>query len=103
MSRLSTSTAMRPLRCSPFRRYRRPESLTSRHYSVRVLQGASPVISTVSDLLSSKPKEDEGLKVEVDGWVRNVRKSSAVRFVDVSDGSCSTPLQAVVKKELAKE
>ena len=77
--------------------------LTSRNYSVRVLQGTSPAITTVSDLLSSKPEGDEGLKVEVNGWVRNIRKASAFRFVDVSDGSCSTPLQATVKKELAKE
>jgi aspartyl/asparaginyl-tRNA synthetase len=36
----------------------------------------------------------------VNGWVRNVRKSSAVRFIDISDGSSMKPVQAVVDKSL---
>lgn len=42
-------------------------------------------------------------EVEVSGWVRSVRKSSGVRFVDITDGSSMRPLQAVVDKRLAAE
>lgn len=102
MSHFSTFT-MRSLRLPPSRRAW-PLSLSpSRCYSVRVLQDPESPISTVSDLISSTAKDDQGVQVQVDGWVRNVRKSSAVRFLDISDGSSSTPLQAVVKKELMQE
>lgn len=60
-----------------------------------------PRVTTVSDLLSTSPG-DRGLPVQVDAWVKNVRKSSAVRFLDIGDGSCSAPLQAVAQKGLFK-
>ena len=41
--------------------------------------------------------------VEVYGWVRSVRKSAGVRFIDITDGSSMRPMQAVVRKELAAE
>lgn len=41
--------------------------------------------------------------VEICGWVRSVRKSSGVRFVDITDGSSMRPVQAVVAKDLATE
>lgn len=68
---------------------------------MRVLGDRESPISTVSDLVSTKP-DDQGLPVQVDAWVRNVRKSSSVRFLDIGDGSCSAPLQAVVDKEIVK-
>ena len=68
---------------------------------MRVLGDKEPAITTVSDLISTQPDE-QGLPVQVDAWVKNVRKSSAVRFLDIGDGSCSAPLQAVVDKELVK-
>lgn len=42
-------------------------------------------------------------QIEVCGWVRSVRKSSGVRFVDLTDGSSMRPVQAVVAKGLATE
>lgn len=81
--------------------------MSRRHYAVRALQDTTPeaaAITTVSDLVTSDlPQDESGLRVQVDGWVRNIRKSSAVRFVDVSDGSTTLPMQAVVKKDQAKE
>lgn len=41
--------------------------------------------------------------VEVCGWVRSVRKSSGVRFIDITDGSSMRPAQVVVDKSLATE
>lgn len=86
-----------------------------RSYSVRVLGGddetwsASPV-RTVADLKAWKPdlggggaRGGEAPDVEVSGWVRAVRKSSGVRFVDLVDGSSMRPVQAVVGKDLASE
>ncbi|KAI9901272.1 hypothetical protein N3K66_003089 [Trichothecium roseum] len=83
-----------------------------RSYSVRVLGddetwSASPV-KTVADLKSWKPdlggaRGGEVPDVEVSGWVRAVRKSSGVRFVDLVDGSSMRPVQAVVGKDLASD
>ena len=44
-----------------------------------------------------------GLGCDGCGWVRGVRKASAVRFVDITDGSSMRPLQAVVDKSKATE
>lgn len=52
----------------------------------------------VEELLRHE-KEEEG--VEVDGWVRSVRKQKQVAFVHLGDGSTSFPLQAVLKPEQA--
>lgn len=59
-------------------------------------------VKNVADLKAWKP----GYRVpdvEVSGWVRSVRKSAAVRFVDITDGSSMRPLQAVVEKKLSTE
>ena len=75
-----------------------------RCYSARILgdQTQGQGVKTVADLKefqSSKGVSD----VEVCGWVRSVRKSAGVRFVDVTDGSSMSPVQAVVDKALASE
>ncbi|KAI6780764.1 Asparagine--tRNA ligase-like protein [Emericellopsis cladophorae] len=75
----------------------RPQTSSARSYSVRVSQEHGPTsVSTVSDLLSI----DRTLDVRVDGWIKNVRRSATVRFLDISDGSCRAPLQAVVDKHV---
>ncbi|KAG6014864.1 hypothetical protein E4U54_004739 [Claviceps lovelessii] len=72
-----------------------------RKYSVRIIgQQPSQAIRTVADLKAWRP-ETNVLDVEVSGWVRSVRKSSGVRFVDITDGSSMRPMQAVVDKALA--
>lgn len=42
-----------------------------------------------------------GSEVTVRGWVRTNRASSALNFVNVSDGSCFDPIQAVATEALA--
>lgn len=59
-------------------------------------------IKTVSDLKGWSPGTHVS-DVEVCGWVRSVRKSSAVRFIDITDGSSMRPVQVVVDKTLATE
>ncbi|KAH6606090.1 asparaginyl-trna synthetase [Trichoderma cornu-damae] len=59
-------------------------------------------IRTVADLKEWQPGSLVS-DVQVCGWVRSVRKSSSVRFVDITDGSSMRPLQAVVDKTLAAE
>jgi asparaginyl-tRNA synthetase len=100
-----------PLRLLP-RRYRRYPLLHRRYYSVRIPsdggggvggdgQGFSH-IKTVADLKEWQPERLVS-DVQVCGWVRSVRKSSSVRFVDITDGSSMRPMQAVVDKSLAAE
>lgn len=79
-------------------------NVPKRFYSARILGDRlqNQSVKTVADLKefrSSKGVSD----VEVCGWVRSVRKSAGVRFVDVTDGSSMRPIQAVVDKSLASE
>ncbi|KAG6176137.1 hypothetical protein E4U36_008221 [Claviceps purpurea] len=75
-----------------------------RTYSVRIngQQPPSQAIRTVADLKAWRPVTNVP-DVEVCGWVRSVRKSPGVRFVDITDGSCMRPMQAVVDKALATD
>ncbi|RDA82946.1 hypothetical protein CP532_1446 [Ophiocordyceps camponoti-leonardi (nom. inval.)] len=70
--------------------------LSSRCYSA---SASNSSIRTVADVKAWKPPIDVP-DVEVCGWVRSVRKSAGVRFVDITDGSSMRPLQAVVDKAL---
>ncbi|KAG6022568.1 hypothetical protein E4U41_002233 [Claviceps citrina] len=91
------SKAVTTLRLPPTARHQR------RKYSVRILGKQPPqAVRTVADLKAWLP-ETNVPDVEVCGWVRSVRKSSAVRFVDITDGSSMRPMQAVVEKALAKD
>lgn len=93
---------MRPLaRCCWWSAARAPRPRLRRAYSVRV--PGDDGLRTVADLLRPwRPAAGDAVPdVEVCGWVRSVRKSSGVRFVDVTDGSSMRPLQAVVDKTLA--
>ncbi|KAG5936956.1 hypothetical protein E4U53_000113 [Claviceps sorghi] len=73
----------------------------NRKYSVRIIGQQSWLpVRTVADLKEWRP-ETNAPDVEVCGWVRSVRKSSGVRFVDITDGSSMRPMQAVVEKSLA--
>ena len=42
-----------------------------------------------------------GGEVTVRGWVRTVRGSAALAFVNVTDGSCFAPIQVVANDSLA--
>jgi asparaginyl-tRNA synthetase len=65
---------------------------------------AQTPIKTVADLKALKTESQQPVSdVEVCGWVRSVRKSASVRFVDITDGSSMRPVQAVVDKALATE
>lgn len=90
------ATTMLSLRGSVVRRCLKIQSQCVRNYSVRVLGDGDPRITTISDLISTKPGDGEGLPVQVDAWIKNTRKSPALRFLDIGDGSCSAPLQAVM-------
>lgn len=72
----------------------------SRTYSVRALNETPWPIRTIADLKTWKPAEGEEHEVEVNAWVKNVRKGAAVRFIDLSDGSSMRPVQAVVDRTL---
>lgn len=80
-----------------------PAALAIRRYSVRVGHDQHHHVKTVADLKAWRPEAQQTSHVEVSGWVRSVRKSSAVRFVDVTDGSSIRPVQTVVDKALAAE
>ncbi|EHK23430.1 uncharacterized protein TRIVIDRAFT_36917 [Trichoderma virens Gv29-8] len=87
------------------RRYRRYRLPYRRSYSVRIPgddgQGLRDV-KTVADLKEWQPGRLVS-DVQLCGWVRSVRKSSSVRFVDITDGSSMRPVQAVVDKSLAAD
>lgn len=87
------------------RRYRPCRLPYRRSYSVRIPgddgQGLRDV-KTVADLKEWQPGRLVS-DVQLCGWVRSVRKSSSVRFVDITDGSSMRPVQAVVDKSLAAE
>ncbi|KFA76167.1 hypothetical protein S40288_04138 [Stachybotrys chartarum IBT 40288] len=87
--------------CWLLRRWQ-PGSSTRRTYSIRAQSGRNQGVTTIADLKSWKSGK-EAQQVEVCGWVRSVRKSSQVRFVDIFDGSSMRPLQAVITKELSAE
>lgn len=78
----------------------RVSRFASRSYSARVFAESPKPIKTIADLRAWIPAKGEDHEVEVSGWVKNVRKSSAVRFVDISDGSSMRPVQAVVDRSL---
>ncbi|RFU73097.1 asparaginyl-trna synthetase [Trichoderma arundinaceum] len=90
------------------RRYRRCHLPQGRCYSVRVPSDGGgdgqglDTIRTVADLKEWQPGSLVS-DVQVCGWVRSVRKSSSVRFVDITDGSSMRPMQAVVDKSLAAD
>lgn len=74
----------------------------ARAYSAKVPGDRQRVVKTLADVkeyLTANNVSD----VEVSGWVRSVRKSSGVRFVDITDGSSMRPVQAVIDKQLSSE
>ncbi|OAQ71584.1 asparaginyl-tRNA synthetase Slm5 [Purpureocillium lilacinum] len=75
-----------------------------RQYSVRIPADSPSAssITTVADLRAWHPTANVP-DVQVCGWVRSVRKSSGVRFVDVTDGSSMRPVQAVIDKKLSAD
>lgn len=92
---------MRPLRAARLSGTARSWAL-QRSYSVRVPGECQRDIKTVADLKAWGPAAKVP-DVEVSGWVRSVRKSSNVRFIDITDGSSMRPVQVVVDKTLAAE
>ena len=93
---------MRTVHVTRLQPWRRVGHQPRRHYAVRAPGQAHQHIKTVADLKSWKTEAPVS-DVEVCGWVRSVRKSSGVRFVDVTDGSSMRPVQAVVDKALSAE
>ncbi|KAI5467979.1 hypothetical protein BGZ63DRAFT_399511 [Mariannaea sp. PMI_226] len=74
-----------------------------RAYSVRIVSGeCQRDINAVADL-KAWPVDARLEGVEICGWVRSVRKSSNVRFIDITDGSSMRPVQVVVDKSLATD
>jgi hypothetical protein len=81
----------------------RLDRLLSKSYAVRVLGDSAPTIQSVSDLNEWVPPQGQSAVVQVDGWVRNVRKASTIRFAEIVDGSSVNAMQAVVPKEDATQ
>jgi asparaginyl-tRNA synthetase len=54
----------------------------------------------IADLLG---RESAGGRATVRGWLRSVRHSKGVSFLDVTDGSCLSGIQAVVDAEVSKD
>lgn len=73
-----------------------------RCYSARVPGDDKRAVRTLADIKEFRPSQHVS-DIEVCGWVRSVRKSSGVRFVDLTDGSSMRPIQAVVDKSLSAE
>ncbi|KAL6877447.1 asparaginyl-tRNA synthetase [Trichoderma longibrachiatum] len=91
-----------PLRLLARRHRRWPLPAARRSYSVRIPGDAGSDVTTVADLKEWQPGRLVS-DVQVCGWVRSVRKSASVRFVDITDGSSMRPVQAVVDKSLAAD
>jgi asparaginyl-tRNA synthetase len=53
--------------------------------------------SRIADLLATG---SAGAEVEIQGWLRTVRHSKGVSFLDVNDGSCLSGIQVVAPPEL---
>ncbi|KAF7198073.1 Asparagine--tRNA ligase, mitochondrial [Pseudocercospora fuligena] len=56
--------------------------------------------ATIADVLRSNAQQDD---IEVNGWVRSVRKQKRTAFIHLGDGSTTEPLQAVLKPEQAAD
>ena len=63
---------------------------------------------TIRQILSHHRKPSTGLvnkdfKVEINGWIKHLRKQKNIAFALVNDGSCAEGLQAVfLEPEVAK-
>ncbi len=55
--------------------------------------------SAITDLLGGQHAVDQ--TVTVKGWIRTVRSNPNFAFINVHDGSCFDPIQAVVDKDIA--
>ncbi|CVK98184.1 related to asn-tRNA synthetase, mitochondrial [Fusarium proliferatum] len=89
-------------RASRVPRFGRPRPQI-RPYAVKIPPGeCQKDIKTVAELKAWGPSSHVP-DVEVCGWVRSVRKSSGVRFIDITDGSSMRPVQVVVDKNLATD
>ena len=49
----------------------------------------------------SIPEDTSNRNIELQGWVRTLRRSKEVCFIELNDGSCMASLQLVVGKDLA--
>ncbi|EIW84091.1 asparaginyl-tRNA synthetase [Coniophora puteana RWD-64-598 SS2] len=56
---------------------------------------------TIRQLLSPSQVSSKDALVEVNGWVKSVRRQKNVVFAVVSDGTCASGMQAVLKTDLA--
>ena len=56
----------------------------------------TPTHKRIRDLLSTEQLDDAPNPVKVNGWVKTVRSSGGVSFVQVNDGSSLADLQVVV-------
>ncbi|KAM3483999.1 hypothetical protein MY8738_002609 [Beauveria namnaoensis] len=90
--------AARALRRHRWQRY----PATQRPYSVSIQQDSHTRVKTIADLKEFRSTQHVS-DVTICGWVRSVRKSASVRFIDVTDGSSMRPIQAVVDKSLASD
>ena len=56
--------------------------------------------ASIAELLRSNSADHS---IEVNGWIRSVRKQKKVAFVALGDGSSIDPLQAVLKPEQVEQ
>lgn len=54
---------------------------------------------TVRDIFEKKSELIEN-DIEIMAWVKNLRDSKNIVFIELSDGTCFKPIQIVVDKEL---
>jgi asparaginyl-tRNA synthetase len=69
--------------------------------------GARPGVLRCAQILQASkadgPNRFEDQEVQVNGFVRSVRKQKRVAFAEISDGSTVMPLQAILKPAQAAE
>ena len=58
---------------------------------------------TIRQLLSSPQTAGQETRVQVNGWIKSVRRQKNVIFAVVNDGSCASGLQAVLKPAATPE
>ena len=60
----------------------------------RFLSASTPLAPTIRQLLAQPPRPPS-VAVQVNGWVKSIRRQKKVAFAVISDGSSDKGLQAV--------
>ncbi|KAG0706893.1 hypothetical protein DFH29DRAFT_898861, partial [Suillus ampliporus] len=66
---------------------------------LRRFASTSTLPPTIRQVLSSLQVTGQDTKVQLNGWIKSVRRQKNVTFAVINDGSCASGLQAVLKSD----